>query len=117
MHCLANELSDCLKNTYSSRNGAIAVKATHNFANYNVSLSIAVIMTSLALTFINVAISNEFMQLQGIITWYYIVICTSACSVQNAAKLVVLILYCNKWFVWARKNSSMAPPHLPIGLS
>lgn len=84
--CIANELCGCLKNMYSSRNRGRPVKATHNFANYNVFLSIAVIMTSPAFPSINVAISYEFMLLQGTITWCYIVICTSVYFVQNAAK-------------------------------
>lgn len=83
---VANELRGCLKNMYSSRNRGRAVKATHNFANYNVFLSIAVIMTSLAFPSISVAISCEFMPLQGTITWCYSVICTSAYFVQNTAK-------------------------------
>lgn len=44
------------------------MKATHNFANYNVFLSIAVIMTSLTFSSISIAISYEFMLLQGTIT-------------------------------------------------
>lgn len=86
--CVANEPCACLKNTYRSRNRGRPVKATHDVANYNVFLSIAVIMTSLAFPSLSVAISCVFMALllQGIITWYYIVICTSAHFVQNAAR-------------------------------
>lgn len=45
--CVDNELCGQLKNMRSSRNTGRALKTTRNFFNYNVFLSIAVIMTSL----------------------------------------------------------------------
>lgn len=75
----------CLKSMYICRNRGRALKATHNFANYNVFLSIGVIMTSLAFSSISVAISYEFMLLQGTITCCYTVIHTGAYFVKNAA--------------------------------
>lgn len=84
--CVDNELCGCLKNMSSSRNRGRAVKATHNFANYNIFLPIAVIMASLAFPSISVVISCEFMLLWGPITWYHIVICTSTYSAQSAPR-------------------------------
>lgn len=45
--CVNNELCGQLKTMQNSRNTGRALKTTHNFVNYNVFLSIALIMTSL----------------------------------------------------------------------
>jgi len=84
--CVVNEPCECLKTMYSSRNRGRAVKATHSFANYNVFLSIVVIMTSLAYPSITVAISCEFTPLQGTITWCFSAVCTTAYFVQKEAR-------------------------------